>query len=170
MGREVVNPRGRTRTTRTSSPTTRPKRGLGAALCFLAADGTDEEQTDGKVADEAIKLLEEKHDKPFFLAVGFYRPHVPWIAPKKYFDLYPLDKIALPDEPKDDREGRPAAALPSVPQANYGLEREGSMKECLQAYHASTTFMDAQVGKLLDALDRLKLADNTVVVFWSDHG
>jgi iduronate 2-sulfatase len=166
---EKYNPRGKDKDVEDRLTNYTPKRGLGAALCFLAMEGKDEEQTDGKVADRAIELLRRKHDKPFFLAVGFYRPHVPWIAPKKWFDLYPVEKITLPDEPKGNRDTKPAPALATVPQANYGLN-DKQMKQCRQGYYATTSFADAQVGRVLAELDRLKLADNTVIVLWGDHG
>ncbi len=167
----AVNPKGRDRTEDGKIPFDKARGGLR----FLAAEGTDEEQTDGKVAAEAIRLLDKKRDKPFFLAVGFYRPHLPFVAPKQYFELYPLDKIAMPKGPANDREDIPREALLNDPRAreiklaNYGLS-EKDCREAIRAYYASTSFMDAQVGKLLDALDRLKLAENTLVVLCGDHG
>jgi uncharacterized sulfatase len=162
---KVVNPRGRDRDDEKKVLNYTPKRGLGAALSFMVADGTDEEQTDGKGAAAMLELMREKRDKPFFLAMGFYRPHVPCVAPKKYFDLYPLDKITLPPA---DREGIPQAAFTNQ-RANYGLS-DLQCREFLRAYYAATTFMDAQLGKLLDEMDRQKLWENTVVVLWGDHG
>jgi iduronate 2-sulfatase len=165
---KFVNPRGRDKDEEALARNLTPQRPLGSALGILAADGADEEQTDGKVATEVIKLMEESKDKPFFIAAGFYRPHCPFVAPKKYFDLYPLDKIVLPKEPPDHLRNVPEAAFWTRP-AYWGLD-EQQRREAIQAYYASITFMDAQVGRLLDALERLKLADNTIIVFWSDHG
>lgn len=145
-----------------------PKLGLGGALSLSAGFGADQDHTDGKGAEEAIKLLEMNKGKPFFLAVGFYRPHVPCVAPKKYYDMYPREKLALPKEPANDRDDIPAAAL-TVNPPHYGL-KEPELKEFLQAYYASITYMDAQVGLLLDALDRLGLAENTIIVLFGDHG
>jgi uncharacterized sulfatase len=164
---EVVNPRGRDKDDEDKIFSIKPGTGYGATLSWLAAEGTDAEQTDGIGAAAAIRLLEQHAGHPFFLAVGFYRPHTPYVAPKAYFDLYPLDKIPLvAAEP--GRDGVPAPALTVTP-ANYGISAD-LQRQAIQAYHASTSFMDAQVGKLLDALDRLKLTERTVVVFTSDHG
>jgi iduronate 2-sulfatase len=165
---EAFNPRGRDKEEEDKLVNLTPKRGLGSALCWLAAEGTDEEQTDGMTATQVIKLMEQHRDKPFFIGAGFYRPHCPYVAPKKYFDMYPLDKIKLPQVPADDLADVPAVAPFSRP-SNWGLS-EPQLKEAIQAYYASVTFMDAQVGRLLDALDRLGIADNTIIIFWSDHG
>jgi iduronate 2-sulfatase len=145
-----------------------PKRPIGSSLSYLAAEGTDEEQTDGMVATEAIAMMTKNKDNPFFLAVGFFRPHCPFVAPKKYFDMYPQDAVPLPEERADDWDNKPSIAKWTTP-LNWGLDKE-QRREVLRAYYASITFMDAQVGRVLDALERLKLADNTIVVFISDHG
>jgi uncharacterized sulfatase len=132
------------------------------------------EQHDMQAADEAIRLLTEHKDKPgapFFLALGFIRPHVPEIAPRKYFDLYPLEQIKLPPRPENDRADIPPMAF--QPQDQGKGDRGMTEPQCLEsirAYRATTSFMDAQVGRVLDALQRLQLSDNTVVVFLGDHG
>lgn len=165
-----VNPSGRDKKEEDRIINHTPKRGLGSSLSFLAADGMDEEQTDGIVATETIKLLEANANKPFFLACGFYRPHCPYVAPKKYFDLYPLEKVKLPEEPLDHRKHIPAPALASVtPYPLFGVT-EDQAREALRAYHATISFVDTQVGRVIAALEKLKLADRTIVVFWSDHG
>jgi uncharacterized sulfatase len=165
---EFVNPRGRDRDELNDVINFTPSKQLGAALCWMQAEGTDEEQTDGKVAAETIRLLEEHKDKPFFIAAGFYRPHVPDVATKKYFDLYPLEKIKLPSEPEGHVTNIPPVALTCTP-ANYGVDPE-NLRIFMRAYFVSISFVDAQVGKLLDTLDRLKLRDNTIVLFMGDHG
>ncbi|WP_439484301.1 sulfatase [Cyclobacterium plantarum] len=165
---QVINPIGRDKWEEDKLINLTPNRGLGSSLSWLAAEGTDAEQTDGMVADEAIRLMVENKDKPFFIGAGFYRPHCPYIAPKKYFDMYPLDSIVLPDEPEDHFNDIPQAAFWTNP-LYWGLD-EKERKQVISAYYASATFMDAQVGKLLDALEDLGLVENTIVVFWSDHG
>ena len=165
---EFVNPRGRDRDDEADVINFTPSRQLGAALCWMEAKGTDEEQTDGKVAAETIRLLEEHKGKPFFIAAGFYRPHVPDIATQKYFELYPLEKVTLPQEPPEHITNIRPIALTTKP-LNYGIEEE-KLRRFKRAYFASISFVDAQIGKVLDALDRLKLADNTIVVLFGDHG
>jgi len=165
---QAVNPAGRDKDDENEVIKLIPEhKNLGGTLCYMQARGTDEEQTDGKVAAETIKMLEANKDKPFFIACGFYRPHVPDISIKKWFDMYPFEKITLPNEP-DHIDGIPPIAL-TVKPANFGLPLE-KLRLFKQAYFAATSFVDAQFGKVLEALHRLKLDDNTIVVVWSDHG
>ncbi|MEZ5385262.1 MAG: sulfatase [Prosthecobacter sp.] len=166
----VINPKGRDVADEALITNPTPQKPVSAALCWLAADGTDEEQTDGMIATEAITLMEKHRDKPFFLGVGFFRPHTPYVAPKKYFDMHPLEAVQLPGAPADDRKDIPVPAFAhNNPTPNYGLD-ELTCRKALQAYRACVSFVDAQVGQLMEALDRLKLAENTIVVLWSDHG
>lgn len=165
---QVVNPLGRDKLEEDKIINLTPNRGLGSSLSWLEAEGADEEQTDGMVANEAIRLMKENRDKPFFIAAGFFRPHTPFVAPKKYFDMYPVSSITLPEEPEGHLKNIPQSAFWTNP-LYWGLS-EQERKEVIRAYYASVTFMDAQVGKLLDALDELGLSENTIVVFWSDHG
>jgi iduronate 2-sulfatase len=166
----VVNPRGRDKDEEDLLTVYTPQLPLPDQMCFLKAAGADVEQTDGKVADETIRLLKKHREEPFFIAAGFYRPHIPYIAPKKYFDLYDLDRTPLPIVPQGYRRMVPHAALASTPQwPNFGTT-ERQARECILAYDACVSFADAQVGRLLNTLDDLGLADNTVVVLWGDHG
>jgi len=166
----VVNPRGRDVAEEHLIINPTPERPVSAALSWLAADGTDDEQTDAMITSEAVRLIRQQRDGPMFLAVGFFRPHTPYVAPKAYFDLYPLQQIALPEAPRDDRDDIPAAAFAhNNPTANYGLD-ELQCRQAIQAYLACTTFVDAQVGRLLDALDATGQSERTIVVLWSDHG
>jgi iduronate 2-sulfatase len=162
----VVNPRGIDKDEENRLTILTPTRHLGASLTYYASPATDEEHTDGRVATETIALLEKNKDRPFFIAAGFYRPHCPFIAPRKYFDLYPLDRISAPASSRDS--GAPAAAWYTTPP-HWDVGEQGQ-REAIRAYYASISFLDANVGRLLEALDRLRLADNTIVVFISDHG
>jgi iduronate 2-sulfatase len=165
---KVVNPKGRDKTDEAMVFSLVPNQ-YGGVVSWLAADGTDEEQTDGIGAAEMIKLLEANRDKPFFLAMGFYRPHTPYVAPRKYFDMFPTDRIKLPEVPEDERQRAPMPAFGSSRPEQLRMTDQ-QRKEAIQAYYAATTFMDAQVGRVVDSLERLKLADNTLVVFLGDHG
>lgn len=171
---EVRNPAGRDKTALELDViryTGKRGGGLGAAMAYLNdTAGVDAEHTDGKVADEAIALLQQHKDQPFFLGVGFYRPHCPWIAPGAYFARYSLADIHLPGIAPDYPAGVPAPALGSTKPWPYLGVTPAQARECKLAYYASISFLDAQIGRLLDALDRLGLRDNTIVVLWSDHG
>ncbi len=145
---------------------------FGGTLSWLAAEGTDEQQTDGIAAKEAVKQLNRfaKTGKTFYLAVGLFRPHTPYVAPKKYFDMYPTDKITVPSVPEGYLDTLPAGARRSISRKIQVNLPDDLARKAIQAYHASITFADAQVGLVLDALDKTGLAENTVVVFTSDHG
>ena len=164
----VVNPKGVDKEEEKVLINYTPKRGLGSSLSLYASPAPDEEHTDGKVTAETIKLLEQNRERPFFIAAGFYRPHCPFIAPQKYFDLYPLEKIRPPNFSPSELKSVPPAAL-WINAPHFGVSEEAQRK-AIQAYYASISFLDAQVGKLLEALDRLKLTENTLIIFWSDHG
>ncbi|MFM8932828.1 MAG: sulfatase-like hydrolase/transferase [Gemmataceae bacterium] len=156
------------------SPANLPR---GAAL--ENADVPDDTYSDGKVAAEAIRRLEaaaKNPDQPLFLAVGFLKPHLPFCAPRKYWDLYKTDLFQLPAVRKAP-EGAPAYAPTAFGELrNYkDVPDKGEIPEDLQrklihGYHAATSYMDAQVGKVLDALEASPLKDNTIIVLWGDHG
>lgn len=166
----TVNPKGRDKTEEARVFNAEPHRKISASLSWLAAEGNAEEQTDGMIATEAIKIMREKKDQPFFLGVGFFRPHTPYVAPKKYFEMYPLETLRLPYSPEHDRDDIPAAAFAhNCPVPNYGLD-EATLLKATQAYYACVSMVDAQIGRLLSTLDQLGIAENTIVVLWSDHG
>ena len=171
----TINPRGRDKDDEekalifTLNPNAKGSARFGGTLSWLAADGADTDQTDGKIADAVIAQMEASKDKPFFLACGFFRPHTPYVAPKKYFDMYPADTLELPKVPDGHRAAGPAPAFGSAKPEQEKLT-DDLRRKALQAYYASTTFMDAQVGRVLGALEQKKLADKTIVVFMSDHG
>jgi len=122
--------------------------------------------------DYGIKHLAARHDKPFFLAVGLHKPHMPWNVPKRYYDLFPLDKIELPPTKADDLKDVPAEGLKMAKPAgdHAAMVASGRWKEAVQGYLAAIAYCDAQVGRLLDAFDKSPHKDNTVIVFWGDHG
>jgi len=145
---------------------------FGGTLSWYASPRSDQYHTDGLLAADAEWVLERcarQKDRPFFLAVGFYRPHTPYVSPKPYFDRYPEGQMPVVQGVKEDQADLPAPALGSFKKEQEKLTDE-LRRQCVQAYFASTTFMDAQVGRVLDALKRLGLAENTIVVFTSDHG
>jgi iduronate 2-sulfatase len=128
--------------------------------------------TDSLQAKDAEWVLERcarDRERPFFLALGFFRPHTPYIAPHEYFQLHDPDRIALVQEVAEDRKDIPADALASGKKEQVAMS-EATAREAIQAYDASISFMDAQVGKVIGALDRLGLSESTMIVFTSDHG
>jgi arylsulfatase A-like enzyme len=147
-----------------------PKDKGSQSFTGVVASGGDSEHADGMAADRAIEILGRVKDKPFFLAVGFVRPHVPLVAPQKYFDIYERQAMNAPLVPEKDLDDVPAIIRGyKNNNTTYGVTPE-LHKGLLQAYYASVSYMDAQVGRVLDALQEQGLADNTIVVFSSDHG
>jgi len=166
---KVVDPRGRDRDAENGRLVDlTPGIPYGSAMAYLADEGEDDEQTDGKVATEAIEMLKANRDKPFFIGVGFYRPHVPEVAPKKYFDLYPLNTVAIENQ-DPAMLARVLPASKAWTPDNFGMSAD-EQRQMIRAYYAATSYMDAQVGRVLDALQALGLADDTIVIFTSDHG
>jgi arylsulfatase A-like enzyme len=155
----------------------RMKESVGAGPPFELADREDEAYSDFAIASKAIEILRQPTDSPLFLAVGFYKPHLPFIAPRRFAELFPLDQVPLSPNPERPRaapdiayryrseiwgfEGMPSDG-PPVP--------EDLARELLRAYYAAVSFMDSQVGRVIDALEDLSLRERTVVVFWGDHG
>ncbi|MDO5985843.1 sulfatase [Flavivirga amylovorans] len=129
------------------------------------------EMADAKVVSWAEGILSQSHDKPLFLAVGIYRPHIPWWTPKAYFDKYPIDEIELPEVQENDLDDVPEAGK-NMAKRNWHkwIKDQGKWKQAVQAYKASVSFTDDMVGRLLKALETGPMKDNTIVVLWSDHG
>ena len=133
----------------------------------------DEETGDYKSVEYISSLLEQDHDKPFFLACGIYRPHLPWYVPQKYFDLYPIDEIQLPKILENDTSDLGERAKELISRGgNYhkNITEQGKWKEAIRGYLASISYADAMIGELLENLEKSRYAENTIVVIWSDHG
>jgi len=163
-----VQPGLRPKTKRVNTP-----RG-GPGMDWAVYPYEESDHKDWKTASWAIEQLDSKPNDPFFMAVGFALPHVPLFVTQKWFDMYPEDEVVLPRMLLDDRSDTPRFSwylhwkLPE-PRQKFLLE-EGEQIKIVQAYLASVSFVDSQVGRVLDALERNELADDTIVVLWSDHG
>ncbi|MCX8035863.1 MAG: sulfatase [Candidatus Sumerlaeia bacterium] len=146
-------------------------RGVGGIM-FAPLDCNDEDLREWKIAQYGIDFLQKKHDKPFFLAIGMHKPHMPWNVPRKYYDLFPVNDINLPPYKEDDLLDLPAAGLKMArPEGDHAaMLKSGRWKEAIQAYLAAIAYCDAMVGRLLDAFDKSPYRDNTIICFWSDHG
>jgi len=152
----------------------------GHSLCYGALERKD--MPEGKMFDElisewAVDQLNKDHEKPFFLAVGFVRPHVPYTAPKEYFDLYDLDEILIPEVPDNEMTDIPvmgkSIAFGTIKNGDHHAVvslSDSYWKELVYGYLACVSFVDDQAGKVIEALENSKYADNTIVVLWSDHG
>jgi len=155
-------------------PKSTPVNGIRGTAHFdwgpVAAD--DRQMDDHRIVDWAIQELQQTHDKPFFLACGVYKPHLPWYAPQKYFDMFPVEKVKLPKILDTDLDDVPPAGVKMARPA--GDHRRVVMSNnhhlAVQGYLATMAFADAQVGRLMQALENSAYADNTIVVLWGDHG
>jgi arylsulfatase A-like enzyme len=143
---------------------------------YAMPDVPDDQLGDGRIAGNAIAWMRELKDRPFFLAVGFLKPHLPFVAPKRYWDLYDPAKFTLAEH-RTIPAGAPPYASNGVGELRTydGIPKQGPVSDeqarrLIHGYHAAVSYMDAQVGRVLDELDRLKLRDNTIIVLWGDHG
>jgi arylsulfatase A-like enzyme len=146
-------------------------RSIGS-LRFGVIHGGDESVADTHIADFGIAELGRRHERPFFLTLGFRKPHLPWNLPQKYYDLHPLRQIELPPHLTNDLEDLPPAAV-AMAHAFGDHDKvlaSGRWKEAIQAYLAAISYVDAQLGRVLDAFDRSAYATNTIICFWGDHG
>ena len=145
--------------------------GVGG-IKFSPLDNRDEDMPDYTVVSYGIEQLQAKHEKPFFLAIGLVKPHLPFSVPKKWYDMFPLDSIQLPPHTENDLADVPEAGkkMAKASGDHKQMLESGRWKEAVQAYLATIAFCDSQVGRLIDALEASQYKDNTIVCLWSDHG
>ncbi|MDP6354798.1 MAG: sulfatase [Planctomycetota bacterium] len=141
----------------------------GNTFVVVEADGDDLVHSDGKTAAKACELIETHKDETFFLGVGFVRPHVPFVAPKPYYEPYPYDEMKLPEKVKGDWDDIPRLGINYKTSKNMKMDIR-KQKKAVGAYYASVAYMDAQVGKVMAALKKAGLEEKTIIIFTSDHG
>ncbi len=141
----------------------------GNVMTIVKANGDDLVHSDGKTAKKACELIRQHKDKPFFLAVGFVRPHVPFVAPKKYFKPYPFEEVIMPEKVEGDWDDIPKRGINYVTSVNAKMNLTQE-KKAVAAYYAAVSYTDAQIGKVLKTLKKEGLENNTIVIFTSDHG
>ena len=147
-------------------------RSRSGGIVWGVLDVDDAQMDDHKVTSWAVDYLKQEHDKPFFLACGIFRPHMPWQVPRKYYDMYPPETVVLPEVPEDDLEDVPPPGVKMArPEGDHAtMMKTGNWRHAVQAYLASIAFVDVQIGRLLEALDESPHAENTIIVLWGDHG
>ncbi|MBA4147235.1 MAG: sulfatase [Verrucomicrobia bacterium] len=135
-------------------------------------DLKDNDLADWYTTDYCIEQLQQKHDKPLFLACGLQKPHLPWVVPRKYYDLFPLDEIQLPPYQEDDLQDIPEAGIRMAKEEgdHKKILKSGRWKAAIQSYLATIAYTDMNIGRLLDALEKSPHRDNTIIVLWGDHG
>jgi uncharacterized sulfatase len=143
----------------------------GNSFWWISFKGDGKEQADDSAAAQAVETIHKHRERPFFLGLGFLRPHVPLVAPARFFDLYPLKSIEPAVNPPNDHNHIPLASEIAInTRANDMGMNDNDKREAIRGYYASISYMDWQAGRVLDAIDRAGVADRTVIVFWSDHG
>ena len=145
--------------------------GVGG-IKFAPLQCRDEELRDYRIVNYGIEQLQLKHEKPFFLAIGLHKPHLPWFVPQQYFDMHPLQEIQLPPNRPDDLNDIPPSGVKMAkPDGDHAaILKSGRWKSAVQGYLAAISFCDAMVGRLIEAFDQSAYKDNTIICFWSDHG
>lgn len=148
-----------------------PEGGVGG-IRFRPLDCDDKDMEDYHIVSYCLRQLQQPHDKPLFLACGIHKPHMPWNVPRKYYDMYPLEKVALPSVQENDLDDIPPAGVRMArPEGDHAaILKSGRWKDAVQGYLATISFCDAMLGRLLDGFDKSRYKDNTIVVLWSDHG
>lgn len=167
----AVSPQGLENKTSGPGRNITPSHTAGNAMHWISFSGSDGGQADAGAAEEAIASIDRNAAKPWFIGLGFLRPHVPHVAPSRFFDLYPLDRVTPVRNPPDDRKDIPAASEKTLTgRGNDMGMSEADRREALRAYYASISYMDSLAGRVLDHLEKRNVADRTAIVFWSDHG
>lgn len=167
----AVSPPGLENTTPGEGRNITPKHSAGNAMHWIRFPGSDAGQADAQAAEGAMAAIDKAKDKPWFIGLGFLRPHVPHVAPSRFFDLYPLSRIVPAANPANDRDDIPEVSERTLTgRGNDMGMNESDKREALRAYYASISYMDSLVGKVLSFVEKQGQSGNTVVVFWSDHG
>lgn len=141
----------------------------GNTFVVVAAEGDDDVHSDGKTTAKAVQLIKEHQNEPFFLAIGFVRPHVPFVSPKPYHTAFNPDLMVLPEKRPGDWDDIPKPGINYKTSVNMQMDLD-KQKKAIAGYYAAVTYMDAQVGKVLDALEAANLTEKTIIIFTSDHG
>ena len=164
------SPQGKEQFSKGEAKNLTPHIAAGVGMQYVKTPDASE-QADFDAANRAIGHLEKHRNEPFFLGLGFVRPHVPFVAPSEYFDKYPLAKIRLAEKRANDLDDIPAVVARTLGNTAGNMKmNEDQQMEALRGYYAAISFMDAQLGRVLGTLDKLGLRENTVIVFQGDHG
>ncbi len=167
----ALSPPGKEDRTEGEGRNVTPKIGAGGAFHWIQFRGEGKDQADTVAAAEAVETIEKNKDRPWFLGLGFLRPHVPHVAPARFFDLYPPETLTPIVNPANDRDDIPRASEIAInTRGNDMGMNDRDKREALRGYYASVSYMDSLVGEVTSALDRLRLSGRTIIVFWGDHG